>query len=162
MGMLMLGVGDFGCVTNPGDTVKTMALGSCVAIIVKDPVSKMVGMAHIALPESKINTKKAADSPGYFADTGIPSLLNMMKRKGMRSLGRNLLIKLAGGAQIMDANNTFNIGKRNVLAIKKILWQYGMGARVEDVGGNTSRTVTAFVDKDSVQISAPGKPIWEI
>ena len=62
----------------------------------------------------------------------------------------------------MDSNDTFQIGKRNALAIKKILWANGMGAVAEDLGGNFSRTVTVSVSAGQVTLSSPGKPNWQI
>jgi len=62
----------------------------------------------------------------------------------------------------MDPNNTFNIGKRNVLALKKHLWAYGLGPLAEDVGGNHSRTVSVFVDTGKVVVNCPGRGQWEV
>ena len=160
--MITLGVGDFGATNKPSDAVKTFALGSCVSIIFLFPKTRSVGMVHVALPDSSISRAKAKERPGYFADTGIPALINEMKKTGYSGNGREMIVKLAGGAKIMDPNNTFNIGKRNVLAIKKLLWGHGMGAVVEDVGGNYSRTVAVHVDTGKVTLSSPGRKNWEI
>ena len=62
----------------------------------------------------------------------------------------------------MDPNGTFNIGKRNVLAIRKILWKLRLGARKEDVGDNFSRTVSVDVDTGKVLISSPKRGEWEL
>ena len=162
MSQLILGVGDLGASKAPGEAVKTFALGSCVSVIFLDPKVRAVGMVHVALPESKINAQKAQAKPGYFADTGIPKLLAEMARLGCNPRGVGMLVKLCGGANVMDPNDSFNIGKRNALAIKKLLWGLGMGARAEDLGGNFSRTVTVFVDSGDVLLSSPGRPDWKL
>ncbi len=162
MNVIMLGIGDYGSSTGPNEIVKTMALGSCVALIIIDPKTRMVGMVHIALPDSSINKQKAKELPGYFADTGIPALIAQMQKKGMNLLSNRVIIKLVGGAKIMDNHNTFNIGKRNVMAIKKILWKYGLGPRSEDVGGNISRTVQVDSNRGKVLITVPGREPWNI
>jgi len=162
MGTIMLGVGDLGASRSPGDVVKTLALGSCVAVVVLDPASRSVGMVHVALPESEIAPEKAAAKPGYFADTGVPFLVEELRRIGGTRNGTNFIVKLVGGASVMDPNNTFNIGKRNLLAIKKILWSLGMGAKAEDVGGHISRSVEADVDTGRVVITSAGRGRWEI
>ncbi len=159
---LILGIGDFGATNTSGATVKTFALGSCVAVILLDPKNRAVGMVHIALPDSSINEAKGRERPGYFANLGMPLLLQEMTRFGSSANGRGLIVKLVGGASIMDHNDTFNIGKRNLLAIKKILWSYGMGALAEDVGGNHSRTVTVAVDTGKVVVNCPGRGQWEV
>jgi chemotaxis protein CheD len=119
-------------------------------------------MAHVALPESSINKAKAAEKPGYFADTAIPALLELMAKYGCDRRGKGIVVKLCGGANVMDTNDTFQIGKRNALAIKKILWSFGMGAVAEDLGGNFSRTVTISVAAGQVTLSSPGKPNWQL
>ncbi len=162
MGQVILGVGDYGASNTPGDDVKTFALGSCVSVIFLDPKTRTVGMAHVALPDSSINKAKATEKPGYFADTAIPALLALMSKFGCDKRGRGLVVKLCGGANVMDTNDTFQIGKRNALAIKKALWAYGMGAVSEDLGGNFSRTVTISVSAGQVILSSPGKPNWQL
>jgi len=162
MRVMTLGVGELGAARDPGTVIRTHALGSCVAVLLLDPGTRTVGMAHIALPESKINNGKAQETPGYFADTGVPALLSEMKHLGCNGNGRGMIVKLVGGARIMDPNNTFNIGKRNVLAIKKVLWSLKMGAVAEDVGGNISRTVAVHVDTGRVVISSSGRNDWSI
>jgi chemotaxis protein CheD len=159
---IILGIGDFGASSTPGSSVKTFALGSCVAVVILDPKNRVVGMVHIALPDSSINEAKGRERPGYFADLGVPLLLKEMARHGSPANGRGLTVKLVGGASIMDHNDTFNIGKRNVLAIKKILWSFSMGAVAEDVGGNHSRTVSVAVNTGKVVVTCPGRGQWEV
>lgn len=162
MGQMILGVGDYDASNIPEDTIKTFALGSCVCVIFLDPKTRCVGMAHIALPDSTINKAKAAEKPGYFADTAIPALLAQMAELGCDKRGKGIIVKLCGGANVMDTNDTFQIGKRNALSIKKILWSYGMGAIAEDLGGNYSRTVSISVAAGQVILSSPGKSNWQL
>lgn len=162
MSTIILGVGDLGATSRAGEAIKTIGLGSCVAVIILDPVSHCVAMDHVALPDSSASPERAKQKPGHFADTGIPVLLEEMKKAGASSNHRGLIVKLVGGANVMDPNSTFNIGKRNVLAIKKVLWQFGMGAVAEAVGGHMSRTVVVDVDSGRVRISSPGREDWEI
>lgn len=162
MATVMLGVGDLGVSNRPGDIIKTLALGSCIAVVLLEPRSRSVGMVHVALPESSIDAKKAAVQPGYFADTGVDALLCEMKRITGVGSERKFIVKIAGGAKVLDPNNTFNIGKRNELAIKKILWAHGMGAHAEDVGGHITRSVSVEVDTGRVVIVSAGRGSWEI
>jgi len=162
MSNVILGVGEFGASRTAGDIVKTFALGSCVAVILMCPKTRTVGMVHVALPESKINLEKVKTRPGYFADTGIPALLKQMADMGCDPRGRGFIVKLAGGAKIMDPNNTFNIGKRNALAIKKVLWKYALGPVAEDIGSTYSRTVSVSVSSGEVILSSPGRGEWKL
>jgi len=159
----IVGVGGYAVSNNPAETIKTFALGSCVAVIMLHPPTRSVGMVHVALPDSAVARGNIGDRPGYFADTGIPALLKEMAKVGANSPGnKGMVVKLAGGAKVLDPNNVFNVGKRNILAIKKILWSLGMGPVAEDLGENFSRTVTVSVATGAVTISSPGKKDWQI
>jgi chemotaxis protein CheD len=162
MGTIVLGVGDLAATNKQGECIKTLALGSCVAVVIMDPKTRCIAMDHIALPDSSISPERAHIKPGHFADTGIPALLEETKKYGSLAQGEDLIVKLVGGASVMDPNNAFNIGKRNVLSIKRVLWNYGLGALVEDVGGQMSRSVLIDVDAGRVVVSSPGRESWEI
>ncbi|RPH41808.1 MAG: chemotaxis protein CheD [Desulfobulbaceae bacterium] len=161
MAEIVLGIGGIGATNTKGSSLKTYALGSCIAVVILDPQTRTVGMVHVALPDSSIKPEKVATLPGYFVDTGIPALFEQMRRCGTKG-PKGLIVKLAGGAQIMDQNNTFNIGKRNALAAKKILWGFGLAPVAEDLGDNFSRTVTLAADSGIMTLSSPGRPNWHI
>lgn len=161
MADIIIGIGEAAASKNSDDILKTFALGSCVAVILLDPQTKVVGMVHIALPESKIDPKKSEKLPGYFADTGIPHLLNLM-RKHDSTPNSKYIVKLAGGANIMDENNYFQIGRRNLTEIKKILWNAELFVSAEDVGGFESRTVKVHVGNGRVFLSAADGREWRI
>lgn len=161
MGTIFIGVGEYAVSKRSGDVLKMMALGSCIGVIMFDLVSGTVGAVHVALPDSSINEKKAVRKPGMFAETGIAMLLNKMNKLAIDKKNR-FIVKIAGGASIMDPNNTFNIGKRNILAVRKYLWKHRLGAIAEDVGESFSRTVTVSVDTKRIIISSPGRGEWEL
>ncbi len=152
MSELHIGIGDYKISKRKGDVLKTFALGSCVAVMVYDKVNNMAALIHIALPDSSIDSVKAKARPAYFADTGLAKMFNEISSLGTNR--KNVWIKIAGGANIMDENNTFNIGKRNILAVKKWLWKNRFGVIKEDVGGMGSRTVSLNVDDGTITISS--------
>ncbi|MEI8092827.1 MAG: chemotaxis protein CheD [Spirochaetales bacterium] len=153
-----VGIGDLS-VTGGDKEIKTYALGSCVALVVWDSSLKAGGMVHIALPESQINPEKARDKPGYFADTGLPLLFSELKKLGANR--KTCWVKMIGGSSILDENNTFDIGRRNALAVKKFLWKIGLALTAEDCGGNISRTVSLAVPTGELVI-ANGNSRWSI
>ena len=116
-------------------------------------------MIHIALPDSSVDSERARSLPGYFADTGLPVMIEEMKRRG--SVRANVWVKLAGGASVMDPGCFFDIGKRNILAAKRILWGSSLGPLAEDTGGSSSRTVSMAVADGATSISS-GQRHWEI
>ncbi|MFH1019628.1 MAG: chemotaxis protein CheD [Pseudomonadota bacterium] len=160
----VVGVGEIAVSRDPEEVIKTFALGSCVAVIFLHKPTRTVGLIHVALPDSSISPDIVRDRPGYFADTGIPAILKKMATCAMQGAGLNqgMVVKIAGGANVLDTNNTFNIGKRNVLTLKKILWPLGMGPMAEDVGGSISRTVSVSVETGKIVLSSPTKGEWEL
>jgi chemotaxis protein CheD len=159
MAVQTVGVGEYKVSNNKNDSIKTYALGSCIALIIYDKKYKIAGMVHIALPDSAVNPERVKTHPGYFADSGIPIFIEEMKKLGAQK--ENIWIKMIGGAKVADPNSVFDIGKRNALAIKKILWSKNLGAIAEDIGGDFSRTVTINVESGEITISS-GKNVWNI
>ncbi len=158
---LIVGVGDCKASADSNSEIKTFALGSCVAIIILDPKTRVGAMAHIALPDSNINLKKAAAEPFYFADTGIPMLFKQMAKLG--SMKHNgYIVKLIGGAKVMQTDDHFDIGARNINTIRKILWQNKLLITAEDVGANHSRTVSLDMSMGKITISAANGEKWSI
>ncbi len=139
MSLQVVGVADCGWSTAPGEILVTYALGSCIAVAIHDPVARVGGLLHYMLPEASLDRGKAALNPFMFADTGIPTLFEKAYQLGAQK--NRLVTHVAGGAQVMGDNGVFNIGRRNYLALRKILWKAGVLVHAEDVGGTASRTV---------------------
>jgi len=153
--VVTVGIADCRISNLPEQTLVTYALGSCVAVAIHDPVARVGGLLHYMLPESGINPAKAQENPYMFADTGIPLLFRRCYELGADK--RRLTVCVAGGAQVMDEAGIFNIGKRNYLALRKILWKAGVLIRSEAVGGVTSRSVWLNVDSGRVWLRGEGR-----
>jgi chemotaxis protein CheD len=124
---------------DPEAVLFTFALGSCIAIAAHDAVANVGGLLHYMLPEASLDRDKAARNPWVFADTGIPRLVNDVCDRGA-SL-RRLVVRIVGGAQMVGGNEMFQVGRRNYLAARKLLWKAGILVAGEAVGGEVSRTV---------------------
>lgn len=162
MKTIILGVGEHGTSNMPGYQLKTYALGSCVAVIFLDIDNRSIGMAHIALPNSEINPERALKYPAYFADTGIPVLLKEMIKLGYAESGRKMKVKLVGGASMLDDDRLFQIGERNISAIRQALSACGLSVAAQDLGGKISRNVTVEADTGAVIIASRGIGTWKI
>ncbi len=161
MGTKIIGIGEVGFVNRPGEIIKTMALGSCVAVIFIAKSRPLIGMAHVALPDSTSFHERNRKLPGYFADTAVRYLIKEFIQRGITRRS-DIQIALVGGASIMDSHGIFNIGARNVQALHNILQKNRLTPQKEDVGKNFSRTVWAEVDTGKIFISSPGKEIWKL
>ena len=107
------------------------------------------------LPESQIDLEKAQRNPWMFADTGIPLFFRELYKLGGDK--KRIKVKVAGGAQVMDAEGYFNIGKRNCMALRKILWKNNVFIQAEAVGGNVNRTVRLELSSGEVWVKTSGE-----
>ncbi len=126
-----------------GDSLITYSLGSCVGITLYDPVLQVGGLIHCMLPMSKLDREKAEKKPCMFTDTGIIKLLDGMFRLGAKR--HNLVVKVAGGGAPLQTPNSFNIGDRNLVVLRKMLWKNDILIAAEDVGGTKPRTMKLCV-----------------
>ncbi|OPL16161.1 MAG: chemotaxis protein CheD [delta proteobacterium ML8_D] len=139
MNQIVVGISDLKVSGNAGDILITYALGSCVGVAVYDPVGKVGGLLHFMLPDSSIDETKAKRNPAMFADTGIPLLFKSCYQIG--AVKKRMIVKIAGGASIMDDMNYFRIGQKNITAARKIFWRNGIIIDGEGLHGNYNRTV---------------------
>jgi chemotaxis protein CheD len=144
----VIGVADMVVSDSPEDLLITYSLGSCIAVIIFDPLAGVGGMLHYMLPESSLDPEKAQKNPSMFADTGITRLFKNSYQMGARK--ENIVVKSVGGAQMLDPNGIFNIGKRNCLAMRKIFWKNNVAITAEHVGGEVNRTVRLEMDSGRV------------
>lgn len=137
-------------VTNNSETLVSVALGSCVTVVLFDPWARVGGLAHIMLPSHKL--ARVDGRPAKFADTAVLALLNKMKRKGAKM--KRIVAKLAGGARMFLGDGELNndIGRRNVEAVKESLKQQGIKLAAEDTGGSHARTVKFFVNTGKILV----------
>jgi len=150
----VVGVADLVVSNDSSAEIVTYSLGSCLGVTVYDPVKKIGGLLHLMLPDSKIDSAKAATSPFMFVDTGVPRLFHAAYNLGAdRS---RLVVKVAGGAQLLDQQGVFNIGSRNIDALEKLLAQNGLKTHGCDVGGLSSRTVRLDLGNGQVTVKTPG------
>jgi chemotaxis protein CheD len=150
----IIGVADMAISKDPQEDLITYSLGSCIGVVVYDPLVKVGGMLHYMLPESAMDLEKAKKTPAMFADTGIPLLFKQSYQLGASK--RNMIVKVIGGAQIMDENGIFNIGKRNYLALRKLFWKNNVMVAAEHVGGNVNRTVRLEIGTGRVILKVSG------
>jgi chemotaxis protein CheD len=152
-----VGVSDMKVSATRGDLIITHALGSCLGVAVHDPVACVGGLLHVMLPLSTINPVKADRNPFMFVDTGFRRLLIECFKNGAQK--QRLEIRVAGGANSheRDKNDLFQIGKRNFIILRRLLWMDGLLMKSYDVGGNNSRTMSLEIGTGKVTIKSSGQ-----
>lgn len=151
---IIVNISDARVSDNPDDEIITYSLGSCIGVALHDPQKKIGGMLHYQLPSGRMDASKAAKNPMMFADTGMKYLVDKMTELGVNK--KQLIVKIAGGAQVMNDAKAFQIGKRNYAAIRQVLWKNGMFIKAEDTGGKNARTLSMRIDNGTIQIKSQG------
>jgi chemotaxis protein CheD len=154
---LRVGIGEFAVSDRPDDVIITAALGSCVAVCVWEPVVGVAGMLHFLLPDARSNPERAQAEPAAFADSGIPLLFHATYKLGAQK--DRCKVWLVGGADVAGhgSEGVLNMGRRNLLAARGVLWQNGVLIQGEAVGGTVPRTVTVSVADGHITVKANGE-----
>jgi chemotaxis protein CheD len=155
----VVGIGELALASQATDTIVTHALGSCIAVCLWDPVAGVAGLLHYLLPESKINPLRAQTQPATYADTGIPLLLQQAYSMGAQK--SRTIIRLVGGAEVAGGGGAFNVGKRNLLAARNLLWRQGLMIKGEAVGGTVARTVHMDVGPGKIRVTSGSEVLQE-
>jgi len=126
---------------NPVETLVAFSIGSGIGMAIHDSVGGFGGLLNFILPDSTMaNGTDPAKAPFMFADTGITTFLKALFEQGAKT--ENLKVVIAGGAHIMGQTGIFNIGQKNLEALKATLGNYDLKVHHEAIGGTKSRTIS--------------------
>lgn len=139
----------------PGAVLVTYALGSCVGVTVYEPTLHVGALLHVMLPSSHVHTEAAARRPAMYVDTGIATMLEKLTAFGCEP--QNLVVKIAGGGQLLSTSQQLALGARNVEAVRAAFEAQGLTIRAEDVGGTRSRNLLLHVGSGRVVVTLRGK-----
>ena len=158
--MIKVGMADLKICSSP-NAVTTLGLGSCVGVAIRDPQTKVGGLAHVMLPNSKAVNNNS--NVAKFADTGVVELVRQMEKAG--AVRRRMVAKIAGGAQmfaLQSKSELMQVGRRNVEAVKEVLKELGISILSEDTGLDYGRTVEFYPETGDYVIKSVGKPVKTI
>lgn len=130
----------------------TLALGSCVGIVLYDPVARVGALAHVMHPRRervKNNVNRAK-----FADAVVDLMLGRMVKKGAERA--RVQGKIFGGARmfahVQGSRGMFQIGAENVAVAKSELAARGILIVAESTGGEKGRMLVFDVCDGSVRV----------
>jgi len=137
---ITIGIGEYAISAQSDSLLVTHALGSCVAVCIWDPQARVAGLLHFLLPDASEHSTRSVTQPGAFASTGIPLLFETAYRSGLHKARAR--VYLIGGAEMPHLGVApRQIGKRNTLAARRLLWANGVMIAREEVGGLVPRSV---------------------
>ncbi|MDE3128439.1 MAG: chemotaxis protein CheD [Gemmatimonadota bacterium] len=132
-------------------TLSTIALGSCVAIVLYDAVARVGGLAHVLLPEPERPAN--GDNPARYPGTALPALVERMTALG--AARARIGARLVGGASMFAAllpKDAVTVGSRNVAASRQALAAAGIPLVAEDVGLDHGRSVYFHLADGRVEV----------
>ena len=133
------------------DVLTTSApVGSCVAVCLWDPTSGVGGLLHFLWPDSKLNPERAGEAPACFADTGVQLLFDQATTMG--AVKGRCKVRLVGAAETPDREEADRWAKRNLLAVRSVLWRSGVFLEGEEVGGTKARRATLTVSNGELLV----------
>ncbi len=156
---ITVGISDMKISSDPEDVLITYSLGSCVGLAVYDPEVPIGGLLHCMLPTSKIDAERAKVNPYMFTDSGVSSMLQELLNRGAQK--RRLVAKVAGAAKLLDDDNTFRIGARNIVILRKVLWKNNILIDADDTGGAAARTMLLHI-RDGRTVIRSGGSAYEL
>lgn len=142
--------------------LRALALGSCVAVVLHDPVAKVGGLAHVLLPSPSV-ARPRPDQPARFAPGAVATLL-----EGLLAIGAErsrLTARLVGGASMFTAlqpPGTMQMGERNVTAAREALHRHGLRLVGEVVGGDFGRSVDFEIETGRLIVTSYEKGSVEL
>lgn len=150
-----VGIGELCVAQGPDATLRTFSLGSCVAVVVVDRVRAVIGLAHVVLPDGDDHGRERKPA-AYYADSAVRNLVAGMAKSGSGPrMGPLHVVVIGGGTAGRSSGGVFNIGARNVSAVRGALAALNVGTAAEDVGGAWSRTV--LVTTREIVVTCPDR-----
>jgi chemotaxis protein CheD len=141
----VIGIGEYCVSGDTEDILKIYGLSSCIGLVMYCPDIKVLGLGHFLLPDSGTNKILSGISPAYFVDTGIEAMIEKIcLTYGYRK--ENIEVSVYGGAAAKTSDDIFNIGKRNIIAVKKKIAEHRLKIKYSDIGGRICRTLIVCVE----------------
>lgn len=106
------------------------------------------------MPQASANPGKARANPCVFVDTGVPKFFGALQEAG--ALPRRWQVKVAGGGGV-NGDNYFEIGKRNYVTFKRLLWKNGIFIDAEEIGGQLAKTLYMEIGSGLTWLSSNGR-----
>ena len=158
MSTTVIGVGGCAVSADPDDAIVTYALGSCIAVSLHDPVTKIGGMLHFQLPDSALDAGRARENPFMYADSGVPELILRCLELGAQK--SRMVVGAAGGDSVTKDNGFFHGCEKTLLGLRKALWKSGLVIHRESIGGEVARSVRLDVGTGDLWIKAGRQEAW--
>lgn len=128
----------------------TYALGSSIGITAWDPITKIGGLFHLILPDSKLHPQHNQSKSITYVEPGLNEMISRMEYLGANR--KRLRTTMAGAAQIHDTAGPLDISRHHQLSARRTLWELGLILDDEEIGGELCRTLKLVVQSGRVSV----------
>lgn len=130
-------------------TVLKTTLGSCIAVCLYDPVSKVGGMNHFMLPSQGDEAGRC----NRFGVHAMETLINQLLQLGAQR--RDLVAKIAGASRLMEVSfGQGSVSQRNIEFIEQFMQLEGFPVVGKKVGGDRPLEVRFRTDTGEAIVRA--------
>jgi chemotaxis protein CheD len=134
------------------DCLRTF-VGSCVAIVLHDPVNRNAALAHVQLPAS---IDQPLSELGRYADTAVPELIRQLQTRSRHEVLP--VAHIAGGADMFPVVQARSVGRLNTVAVKEVLLSHRIQILTEHCGGNLARRLLFDIQSGKLRIEMIAPP----
>lgn len=127
--------------TTGEDVVISTVLGSCIAVALHDPSTRLGGLNHFMLPGELSGRDFFNEEAGRYGMFAMELLINDMLKAGARR--DQLVAKVFGGGHVLSTS-AGNIPDSNIAFAMKFLETERIPIASQDVGGTDARKIFFF------------------
>ncbi len=153
----VVGIADCKVSATAGERLITYALGSCLGVVVYDPIVQVAGLLHVMLPTGSIDKPQQRVRPAMFVDSGVPMLFKACYALGAQKSRMRLVVAGGAHAGVSMHADRFKIGLHNARAFASLLLRNGVEVHASDLGGSQiARNVWIDVTNGDVTVCVNG------
>lgn len=152
------------CFLGVKPTLVTTVLGSCVAVTMCEPTRGVGAICHAFLPDSETFSHRGRDPQACrFVDTALESMFSSLMKLKVRP--EDIVVKVFGGASGLmggaQRTTLYDIGGRNILAVRLWLMNHGLPVSRSQVGGSHGRKLHFLTHTGDVWVKQLNRSNWE-
>jgi len=156
--LIVVGMADFKTGKAPVSIITS--LGSCIGVCIYSKKHKAGGMLHFMLSTAKDAVSSTSFKVAKYADTGIPELMNKLKKTyGIEP--KDCVAKIFGGAKIIK-KITNEIGAQNEETARNVLIKSNIKISAAKTGGEKGYKIIFNLEDGTVNCMVFGEKVGEL
>lgn len=139
------------------DRVIYTLLGSCISVVLYDPVKKVGGMNHFMLPDTIDKERFYLSKSGKYGMYAMELLINELIKLG--GIKKNFKAKVFGGGSVLGSKvgNVSKVPENNIRFALAYLEEEKIPLIASNIGGNEARKVYFFIKESRILLKRIAK-----